>query len=93
MDAEKSNKYLSLECQNDLIISACFEAIGQEVTFMIDETTDITKKEQVTVVIHTVGEDFEVDEDFIGFYTVSRNNACTLYSVVKDTLILPVRKL
>ncbi len=63
---------------------------------MIDETTDITNQEQVKIVLRTVGEDFDVDEDFVGLYTVQNIGATTLVSVMKDFLIrlnLPITKL
>ena len=57
------------------------------VTIMIDETTDITNKEQVTFVLRTVDENFQVDENFLGLYTVSCIDASTLFSTIKDVLL------
>ena len=54
------------------------------VTIMIDETTDITNQEQVTF---TVDENFQVDEEFLGLYTVSCIDASTLFSAIKDVLL------
>ncbi len=34
------------------------------ICIMIDETNDITNKEQVTIVIHSINEEFEVSEVF-----------------------------
>ena len=56
------------------------------VTVMIDETTDITNKEQVTIVIRRIDEDLGVHEEFLGLYTVSAIDAATLFGVVKDIL-------
>ena len=42
------------------------------ICIMIDEITDITNKEQVTIVFRSVSDELEVDKDFVGFYTVSR---------------------
>jgi len=53
---------------------------------MIDETTDVTNYEQVKIVIRTIENDFEVNEEFIGIYAVPRIDAATLFSVIKDTL-------
>ena len=66
------------------------------ICIMNDETTDITNKEQVTIVFRSVSDQLEVDEDFVGFYTVSRIDAATLFSVIKDTFArfnLPIHKL
>ncbi|SMN02628.1 hypothetical protein SPONN_1502 [uncultured Candidatus Thioglobus sp.] len=63
---------------------------------MIDETTDINNREQVTIVIRRIDENLEVCEEFIGLYTVDTINASTLFSVIKDTFIrlnLPMTKL
>ncbi|NKC02319.1 MAG: DUF4371 domain-containing protein [Pseudomonadales bacterium] len=49
---------------------------------MIDETTDITDKEQVTIVFRSINDELEVDEDFIGFYTVPHIDASTLFSII-----------
>ena len=35
---------------------------------MVDETTDCSNKEQLTFIIRSVDEDFEVSEDFLGMY-------------------------
>ena len=43
-----------------------------------------------------MNDDFEVDEDFVGFYTVSSIDAFTLFSVIKDILArfnMPICKL
>ena len=55
-------------------------------TVMIDETTDVTNQEQVTIIIRWIKDDFEVNEEFIGLYAVPRIDAATLFSVIKDTL-------
>ena len=54
-------------------------------SIMIDETTDITNKEQVTIVFRSVNDDFEVDEDFVGFYTVSSILMISLYFLSSKT--------
>ena len=56
-------------------------------TVMIDETTDITNKEQCTVCIRWVDKNLEVFEDFIGFWQVSSIDANTLVSVIRDVLL------
>ena len=51
---------------------------------MADETTDKANKEQVTLIIRWVAEDFEVHE-FLGLYHVNSINAATITDVIKDT--------
>ena len=63
---------------------------------MVDETTDVTNKEQVTVVMRRIDEKFEVFEEFLGLYSVSSIDAASLFSVIRDTLVrlnLPLIKI
>ena len=102
---KKSSKSLTTESQNELIRIMALHVLRQLtakfhkspfITIMIDETTDITNQEQVVVVLRTVGENFSIEEDLVGLYSVSRIDATTLVTVIKDTLIrlnLPVNKL
>lgn len=63
---------------------------------MIDEMADLTNQEQVTIVMRRIDEDFEVYEEFLGFYSVSAIDAATLFSVIKDAMLrfnLPLSKL
>ena len=55
------------------------------VTLMMDETTDISNKEQVTFTIRWVSENLEVNEEFVGLYGVPAIDAETLAAVAKDT--------
>ena len=54
---------------------------------MIDETTDVSNQEQVTIVIWRVDVDLEVYEEFIGLYQVASIGADSLTAVIKDTMI------
>uniref|UniRef100_A0A1X7UZN3 DUF4371 domain-containing protein n=1 Tax=Amphimedon queenslandica TaxID=400682 RepID=A0A1X7UZN3_AMPQE len=54
---------------------------------MIDETTDISNKEQVVVVMRWASGSLDVHENFIGLCTVDDIKALTLLDVVKDTLV------
>ena len=54
---------------------------------MMDETTDVSHKEQVVFVLRWVDGSFRVHEDFIGFYAVENIQASTLFRVLKDVLL------
>ena len=56
-------------------------------TIMVDETTNVINKEQVTVVMHRIDEKFDIFEEFLGLYSVSSINAASLFSVIRDTLV------
>ena len=63
---------------------------------MVDETTDVTNQEQVTIVMRKIDEDLAVYEEFLGLYAVSSIDAATLFTVIQDILLrlnLPTRKL
>ena len=65
-------------------------------TIMIDETTDSSNMEQVTLVIRHVTEELQVHEEFLGLYAVDSTDATSLVSVVKDAMVrmnLPMSKL
>ena len=89
----KCNKYTSHEIQNELLKIMAHNVLRsiavdlQKSTFltiMIDETTDISNREQVTIVIRRVNDDFEVYEEFLGLYHVHSIGADSLTAVIKD---------
>ncbi len=91
----KNNKYTSHEIQNKLIQIMAHQVLrdlaskiqnSKFICIMIDETNDITNKEQVTIVIRSINEELEVSEDFLGLYIVSSIDASSLFSVVSDVL-------
>ena len=98
------NKYISPQAQNELIqimaLSVLRDIVKQVqstsfITVMIDETADISNREQVVIVLRWVAENLDVYEDFIGLYAVDNIQASTLYAVVKDTfarLNIPINK-
>ena len=55
-------------------------------TIMVDETRDISNKEQATVVIRWI-KDFEVYEEFLGLYSLPSIDSNTIVSMTKDVLI------
>ena len=83
----KANKYTSHEIQNDIIkvmamlvlrkITACLQK-SPFLTLMLDETTDVSNKEQTAIVLRSVSEDLEVHEEFLGLYNVPCIDAVTL---------------
>ena len=90
----KTRKYTSHEIQNDIIKLMAISVLrnittslqtSQFLTLMMDETTDISNKEQVTFTIRWVSEDLEVHEESFGLYEVPAIGAATLATVAKDT--------
>ena len=63
---------------------------------ILDETADVSRKEQMAVCLRFVSEELEVRETFIGLYQVDDTSAAALHRVVLDTLqraCLPVNRL
>ena len=54
-------------------------------SIMIDETTNISNHEQVTVVLRRIDEKSNVFEEFLGMYHVTSIGAESVTTVVKDT--------
>eukprot|EP00731_Ephydatia_muelleri_P026423 Em0018g523a len=102
---KKDNVYTSPEIPNEIIQTMSLQVLREIIaelqsspflTIMIDETTDSSNMEQVTLVIRHVTEELQVHEEFFGFYAVDSTDATTLVSVVKDAMVqmnLPMSKL
>ena len=63
---------------------------------MVDETTDKSNKEQLTLVVRWIGEDFVVSEEFLGLYTLSSIDAQSIVDAMKDAFVrfqIPMAKL
>ena len=92
---KKLNKFISPQALTELIQTMAIQALRDLVsaiqctplfTIMVDETTDISNKEQVVITPKWDAEDLQVHEDFIGLYVVDDIKATTLAEVMKDTL-------
>ena len=56
-------------------------------SLMVDETTDLSNREQVVLVFCWVAEDLTIHEDFIGLYQTDTIDAKALVHLIKDTLL------
>ena len=52
---------------------------------MMDETTDISGKERITIIVLFVDNEESIQERLIGFSVVSRTDSETLLKLLKDT--------
>ena len=84
MVEKKMDKYTSHDIQNELLkIMSHYVLRGiaeqlQNLTVMIDETTDVTNQEQVTIIFRMVDNDLSVKEEFVGLYSVDSITSITL---------------
>ncbi|XP_069502344.1 zinc finger MYM-type protein 1-like [Ambystoma mexicanum] len=56
-------------------------------SIILDETADVSIKEQVSVVFRIAKEDLQVEEIFLGFYQTSSTTSQTLFAILKDVLL------
>ena len=63
---------------------------------MVDETREQSNKEQLTLVLRWVGDDFTVSEEFVGLYYLSVIDAQSIMDAIKDAFLqfqIPFTKL
>ena len=102
---QKLKKYSHDQYQNELIdimanhaLRLKLSEIHQSMFFglMADEYTDVSNREQVSICLHWVNsKEFNVHEDFIGFYEVDNIQSKTIVQAITDPLIqlnLPISR-
>ena len=92
----KERKYLSSDIINEImqimsnyILRQLLVSIREASMYslIVDEATDISKKEQLCMCIRWVDKDFEIHEDPVELTNVPKTDAKTLSAVIKDSLI------
>ena len=96
LTSERRQKWLSHEIESEML-QCLSHALLRQLTddirldayyaIIVDETTDISSKEQVTMCIRHVDNNWNVFEDFIGMYATNRTDAATLTQVISDILL------
>ena len=91
-----SRKYTSHENQNEMLeimahqIMRKLRGLIQKSPFlaiMVDETTDVSNKEQLTLVIRRIDENLDVFEEFLGMYSLLTTNAQSIVTAISDVLL------
>lgn len=54
---------------------------------MVDETSDVSRLEQVSFSVRFVDDSLDIAEEFIGFYETKNTTALTLHKIVNDIMI------
>ena len=94
MQKESSN-YLSPDIQNEIIRIIAHDILRKSLvhirksknfTIMVDETTDVSNKEQCVVCIRWVDEKLNPSEQCIGMYQLDNTKADSIVLVIKDVL-------
>ena len=102
---QKTNTYTSHTIQNE-IINLMAKQVLKEInvhlqqspflTLMLDETTDVSNKEQVVVFLRWVSSHLIVSEEFLGLHEAPSTDVLTLTTIAKNAmqgLCLPLAKL
>ena len=66
------------------------------VSLMVDETTDISNNQQLTIVLRRTDVNFAVYEDFLGMYQIKNSTAESIMSTIEDGFLclgIPITKL
>ena len=91
-----ARKYTSHESQNEMLLIMAQQALRkilqcmQQSPFlalMVDETTDIANKEQLTVVLRWIDDNFDVFEEFVGMYFLQTTTADSIVAAITDVLM------
>ena len=92
----RCQSWLSPEVQNEqmeLIAHAVLREVAKQIqqrkffAIIVDETTDISTQEQVSLCFRTIDDQFQIYEDFLGLYKTCATNASTLTEIIKDALL------
>ena len=96
LQGQIGHKYTHHNMQNELldimasqVLREKLSAIRERKIFSLiaDEGTDISNIEQLSLCIRSVDDNFEVSEDFVGFYELSNIKSETIVNSIKDILI------
>lgn len=93
--ARSSYKWTSHEIINEMMSIMSHEVIRQLATtvreakfysIIVDETSDISVHEQISICIRYVDQQLQVHEIFFGFYETVSTTASTVFEIIKDSL-------
>ena len=90
------DKHMAHENQNEIleimahmVIRGVLDDLSSSpfLAIMVDETTDKSNQEQLTLVIRWVGKDLSVSEEFLGLYALDKTDAESIATVMLDALV------
>lgn len=92
----KQLKYVSHVVQNEFLSIMALQVLCEitanlqssaNFTIMVDETTDMSNKEQVVLVFRWVDNDLVPHEEFVGLYQTDSISSNALVAVIRDVLL------
>ena len=96
MKGEGGFKYTHHDTQNEILDIMAAHVLRKKLSdiqerqfysMMADEYTDVSNLEQLSFCVRTVDNDFEVKEDFLGFYELTNIKSETIVNAIKDILL------
>ena len=96
LNSSRRHKWLSHEIESKMIehmshtlLRQLTDEIRQDgyYAIIVDETTDIATREQVSMCVRHVDDNWNISEDFVGMYATDRTDAGTLTRIVSDVLL------
>ena len=90
---KKTDKYVSADIQNELLKVMGLQVLrdigaalhnAELYSLMVDETTDISNKEQAVLCFRWVSDDLIAHEEFVGLYGIENTEAQTLVNIILD---------
>ena len=96
LQGQIGDKYTHDNMQNELLDIMASQVLQEKrsairernfSSLVADEGTDISNIEQLSLCIRSVDDNFEVSEDFVGFYELSNIKSETIVNSIQDILI------
>ena len=92
----RKNKWLSHDVINEILDLMANKIIREKLksikaakwfSIIVDETSDVSRLEQVSICVRIVLDDLTVQEIFLGFYATKNTKSETLFEIIKDVFI------
>ena len=92
----KNNKYISPEIQNEILKELALTILRDVVesikaadffSIMLDESGDVSNKEQTVFCVRWINEKLTPYEDFLGLYEMEKTDADSIVRIIKDSLL------
>ena len=78
------NEFLKLMARQALLKKLQVVKSSKFYGIIADEYTDISKKQLLSICLRWVGENFIVNEDFVGYYEIPNIKSDTIVNAIKD---------
>jgi hypothetical protein len=96
LTSQNRNKWLGHDTENEMVECLAHDLLRNLAddirshgyfSIIVDETTDLSTTEQLTLCIRHVSDNFHVYEDVIGMYATDKTDAATITAIIQDILV------